>query len=69
MKFWSSQSTMYIFYANQSGKSAPNWFPGLALAMDPHGQLIGEHLPTEGMLVTEASKQALAEARDSKADK
>ena len=39
-----------LFYANQAGKSGPAWFPGLALVTDPHGQLVAEHLPTEGML-------------------
>ena len=62
MRQWSVQSGMYVFYANQAGKSGPNWFPGLALVTDPRGHLIAEHLPTEGMLVTEVSRRALAAA-------
>lgn len=58
---------LYVFYANAAGKSGEHWFPGLALALDPHGKLIGEHLPTEGMIVTEISKQVLAEASPAKA--
>ncbi len=62
MRRWSAQSGLYIFYANQAGKSGSSWFPGLVLATDPHGQLIAEHLPTEGMLVTEVSRRVLADA-------
>jgi len=51
---------MYVFYANQAGRSGNNWFPGLSLAVDPSGRLVGEHLPTEGMTVTEVSKTAIA---------
>ena len=63
MSKWSAQSGLYIFYANQAGKSGPAWFPGLVLVTDPHGQLVAEHLPTEGMVVTEVSRRALAAAR------
>ena len=49
MRRWSAQSGLYIFYANQAGKSGTAWFPGLVLVTDPHGQLVAEHLPTEGM--------------------
>ena len=62
MRRWSAQSGLYIFYANQAGKSGPSWFPGLVLVTDPHGQLVAEHLPTEGMLVTAVSRRALAAA-------
>ena len=51
---------MYVFYANQAGHSGSAWFPGLALAVDPGGRLVDEHLPTEGMTVTEISKSAIA---------
>jgi predicted amidohydrolase len=51
---------MYVFYANQAGRSGSNWFPGLALAVDPRGQLVGEHSPAEGMIVTEVSRRAPA---------
>src|SRR5262249_44457641 len=40
-------SRMYLFYTNQAGRSNKSMFPGLALAVDPHGELVGEHLPTE----------------------
>ena len=62
MRRWSAQSGLYIFYANQAGKSGKSWFPGLVLVTDPHGQLVAEHLPTEGMVVTEVSRGALASA-------
>ena len=62
MRRWSAQSGMYVFYANQAGKSGPAWFPGVVLVTDPHGQLVAEHLPTEGMVVTEVSRRALAAA-------
>ncbi len=62
MRRWSAQSGMYIFYANQAGKSGPAWFPGLVLVTDPHGQLVAEHLPTEGMVVAEVSRGVLAAA-------
>ena len=56
MSKWSAQSGLYIFYANQAGKSGPAWFPGLVLVTDPHGQLVAEHLPTERMVVAEVSR-------------
>ena len=62
MRRWSAQSGLYVFYANQAGKSGPAWFPGLVLVTDPHGRLVAEHLPTEGMVVTEVSRRALAAA-------
>ena len=62
MRQWSAQSGLYIFYANQAGKSGPSWFPGLVLVTDPHGQLVAEHLPTEGMVVAEVSRGVLAAA-------
>ena len=62
MRRWSAQSGLYIFYANQAGKSGPAWFPGLVLVTDPHGELVAEHLPTEGMVVTEVSRRDLAAA-------
>ena len=62
MSKWSAQSGLYIFYANQAGKSGPAWFPGLVLVTDPQGQLVAEHLPNEGMVVTEVSRGALAAA-------
>ena len=68
MRQWSAQSGLYIFYANQAGKSGPAWFPGLVLVTDPHGRLVAEHLPTEGMVVTEVSRRALAAACPTGAD-
>ena len=62
MSKWSAQSGLYIFYTNQAGKSGPAWFPGLVLVTDPHGRLVAEHLPTEGMVVTEVSRDVLAAA-------
>ena len=62
MSKWSAQSGLYIFYANQAGKSGSSWFPGLVLVTDPHGQLVAEHLPTEGMVVTAVSRGVLAAA-------
>ena len=62
MRRWSAQSGMYVFYANQAGKSGPAWFPGLVLVTDLHGQLVAEHLPAEGMVVTEVSRRVLASA-------
>ena len=54
------ETGMYVFYANQCGHSGNAWFPGLSLVVDPQGALVDEHLPTEGMTVTKASKQAIA---------
>ena len=62
MRRWSAQSGLYIFYANQAGKSGPAWFPGLVLVTDPHGELVAEHMPTERMVVAEVSRGALAAA-------
>ncbi len=58
-------NALYIFYANQSGHSGNAWFPGLSLAIDPNGQLIDEHLPDEGMIVTEVNREVLSKARSS----
>jgi hypothetical protein len=55
-------TTTAVFRAGRSGN---NWFPGLALAVDPRGRLLDEHLPTEGMTVTEVSKELLANVRAS----
>ena len=54
---------LYVFYANQAGKSGNAWFPGLCLAVDPQGELVAEHLPDEGMIVVEVSRAALVQAR------
>ena len=62
MRRWSAQSGLYIFYANQAGKSGSSWFPGLVLVTDPHGRLVAEHLPTEAMVVTEVSRSVLTAA-------
>jgi predicted amidohydrolase len=48
-------NALYVFYTNAAGKSGSRFFPGVALALDPDGKLIGEQL-TEGMLVTEMSR-------------
>ena len=56
---------MYVIKANQSGKSGNAWFPGLALALDPDGELIAEHMPDEGMIVVEVSREAIRKARAS----
>jgi len=53
------ETGMYVFYANQAGHSGNAWFPGLSLVVDPAGQLVDEHLPTEGMTVTRVSKAAI----------
>ena len=47
-----SNSGMYVFYANQAGRSGDYWYPGLALALDPRGKLLGEHRPTEAVSYT-----------------
>ena len=62
MRRWSAQSGLYIFYANQAGKSGTAWFPGLVLVTDPHGELVAERLPTEGMVVARVSRRVLAAA-------
>ncbi len=62
MKFLPARAAdhgLYVFYANQAGRSGDYWYPGLALALDPSGKLVGEHRPTEGMIVTEVSRQLL----------
>ena len=56
---------MYIFFANQAGKSGNAWFPGLCLAFDPKGKLIAEHLPDEGMIVTKVCRETIEKARAS----
>lgn len=58
-------NALYIFYANQSGHSGNAWFPGLALAIDPNGKLLDEHIPDEGMIITEVSREVLSKARSS----
>ena len=50
-------NALYIFHANAAGKSGNHFFPGVALAIDPEGKLIGEHL-TEGMIVSEMSRES-----------
>jgi len=65
MQAHARRSGVYLFYANQAGRSGNNWFPGLALAVDPLGRLLDEHLPAEGMTVTEVSKEVLASVRGS----
>jgi len=56
---------LYVFFANQAGDSGNGRFPGLALAVDPSGRLIDEHLPTEGMTVTTVSRKVVAIAKRS----
>ena len=56
---------LYVFYANQAGASGNAQFPGLAFAVDPNGELVAEHLPDEGMIVVEVSREVLAAARSS----
>jgi predicted amidohydrolase len=63
MQAHAKRSGIYLFYANQAGRSGNNWFPGLTLAVGPRGRLLDEHLPTEGMTVTEVSKELLANVR------
>lgn len=66
MKFLPSRAVdngMYVIKANQSGKSGNAWFPGLALALDPTGEVIAQHMPGEGMIVVEVSRHAIREAR------
>ena len=54
---------IYVFYTNQSGMSGNAWFPGLCLAIDPAGNVAGEQLLDEGMVVVDVSRQALSAAR------
>ena len=63
MRDWGRQHAIYVGYVNQAGRSGDNWFPGLSLAVDPRGELLGVHAPTEGMLVVEVSRDALQQAR------
>lgn len=58
-------NALYIFYANQAGRSGNAWFPGLAFAIDPGGQFVDEHSPDEGMTVTEVSRDVIEKARSS----
>ncbi len=58
-------NALYIFYANQSGRSGNARFPGLALAIDPNGKLTDEYMPDEGMIVTDVSREVLSRARSS----
>lgn len=58
---------MYVFYANQAGHSGNDWFPGLSLVVDPEGRLIDQHLPTEGMTVTEISKTSITSRSNKRA--
>lgn len=62
------ETGMYLFYANQAGHSGTDWFPGMALAVDPAGKLVDEHLPTEGMTVTTVSRKAIAAARNGRSE-
>ena len=61
------ETGMYVFYANQAGHSGNDWFPGLSLVVDPNGRLIDEHLPTEGMTVTEITKMSIASSSKKRA--
>ncbi len=54
---------IYVFFANQSGVSGNAWFPGLSLAIDPAGNVIGELLKDEGMILADVSRQAISAAR------
>ena len=56
---------MYVIHTNQAGKSGDSWFPGLVLAIDPNGNLIGEHMPNEGMIIIEISRNTIEQARSS----
>lgn len=62
------ETGMYLFYANQAGHSGTDWFPGLALAVDPTGKLVDEHLPTEGMTVTTVSRKMIVTARRNRSE-
>ena len=68
MKYLPSRAVdngLYVLKANQSGKSGYGWFPGLALALDPDGDLIAEHMPDEGLIVVEVVREAIHKARSS----
>ena len=49
------------------GNGGNDWFPGLSLVVDPNGRLIDEHLPTEGMTVTEITKMSIASSSKKRA--
>ena len=57
-------NALYIFHTNAAGKSGSHFFPGVALALDPNGKLIGEHL-RQGMLVSEMSRDDWSASRSS----
>ena len=54
---------IYVFFANQAGLSGNAWFPGLTLAIDPAGNVIGEQLLDEGMVLADVSRRSLSAAR------
>ena len=54
---------MYVFYANQAGRSGPASLCGLAFSMNPQGELVDCCAGREGMVVTEVSRQAIRKAR------
>jgi N-carbamoylputrescine amidase len=54
---------IYVFFANQAGVSGNAWFPGLTLAIDPAGNVIGEQLLDEGMVLADVSRRSLSAAR------
>ena len=56
-------NALYVFYANQCGHSGNAWFPGLCLAVGPQGELLDEHLPDEGLIVVDVSREVVAKAR------
>jgi predicted amidohydrolase len=57
---------LYVFFANQAGRSGRAVFPGYCLAVDPMGELVGEHSTGgEGMIVVEVTKQVVEEAKGS----
>ena len=57
-------NALYIFYTNAAGKSGSHFFPGVTLAFEPNGKLIGEHL-RQGMLVSEMSRDVWETCRSS----
>ena len=61
------ETGMYVFYANQAGHSGNDGVPGLSLGVEPTGRLIDEHLPTEGMTVTEITKMSIASSSKKRA--
>lgn len=60
---WSVANGMYVFYANQVGKSGPAELCGLAFSVDPKGQLIDCLMAREGILVSEVSRAKILNAR------